>query len=33
MREFNREIAKPVLVADHPGITQQGLDLLMAIGQ
>jgi hypothetical protein len=33
VRKLNRKIAKPILVADHLGITQQGLNLLMAVSQ
>ena len=33
MRKLNRELAKPVLIVDDFGITQQGLNLLMAVSQ
>ena len=33
VRKLHRELAKSILIVDHLGITQQGLNLLMAVGQ
>ena len=33
VRKLNRELAEPILIIDHLGIAQQGLNLLMAVGQ